>query len=205
MHGPIGNRCLVSRSLPMVAAVPRPSLATSSDVRFPALSSESKPVFHQFSVPSACSLMADSSACCSLCLRCMSLTSAGVVRVHGPVGRRCQGSSKPPRGFSERQTSVPSGEADQQQGVTPPSQPSVVSLPQGEPVVVQHLSVVSVLRRIPKAIREQCSSKPASILEEVERSNDALGTDCFNLPLAVYGCHIEGILISLSLARSSIR
>ena len=92
VHGPIGNRCLVSRSLPTVAAVPRPSLATSSDVRFPALSSESKSVFHQFSVPSACSLMADSSACCLLCLRCMSLTSAGVVRVHGPVGRRCQGS-----------------------------------------------------------------------------------------------------------------
>ena len=98
VHGPVGNRCLVSRSLPTVAAVPRPSLATSSDVRFPAR--ESKPVFHQFSVPSACSLVADSSACCSLCLRCMSLTSAGVMRVHGPVGRRCLGSGKPPRGFS---------------------------------------------------------------------------------------------------------
>ena len=41
VHGPIGNRCLGSRSLPTVAAVPHPSLAiaTSSDVRSPALSS----------------------------------------------------------------------------------------------------------------------------------------------------------------------
>ena len=146
--------------------------------------------------------MADSSACCSLCLRCMSLTSAGVMRVHGPVGRRCQGSGKPPRGVSARRTGVPSGEADQQRGATPSSQPSVVSLSQGEPAVVQHLPVVRVLRRIPKAAREQCSSKLASILEEVMRC--ALGTDCSNLPLAVCGCHIEGILISLSLARSRI-
>ena len=49
MHGPIGNRCLCSRSLPAVAAVPRPSQATSSDVHSPALSGESKPVFHQYS------------------------------------------------------------------------------------------------------------------------------------------------------------
>ena len=102
----------------------------------------------------------------------MSLTSAGVVRVLGPVGRRCHGSGKLPRGFSGRWTGVPSGEADQQQGVTPTSQPSVVSLSQDEPVVVQHLPVVRVLRRIPKAVREQCSSKLASILEEVEKSND---------------------------------
>ena len=188
VHGPVGNRCLVSRSLPTVAAVPRPSLATSPDVRFPAR--ESKPVFHQFSVPSACSLVADSSACCSLCLRCMSLTSVGVMRVHGPVGRRCPGSGKPPRGFSGQRTSVPSGEAGQHQGVTPPSQPSVVSLSQGEPAVVQHLPIVRVLRRIPKAAREQCSSKLTSILEEVERSNDVcswnrlfqFATSCLRLP-----------------------
>ena len=188
VHEPVGNRCLVSRSFPTVAAVPRPSLATSSDVRFPA--HESKPVFHQFSVPSTCSLVADSSACCSLCLRCMSLTSAGVMRVHGPVGRRCPGSGKPPRGFSGQRTSVPSGEADQHQGVTPPSRPSVVSLSQGEPAAVQHLPIVRVLRRIPKAAREQCSSKLTSILEEVERSNDVcswnrlfqFSTSCLRLP-----------------------
>ena len=41
MDGPIGNRCLGSRSLPTIAAVPRPSqaIATSSDVRSTALSS----------------------------------------------------------------------------------------------------------------------------------------------------------------------
>ena len=134
--------------------------------------------------------MADSSACCSLCLRCMSLTSAGVVRVHGPVGRRCQGSGKPPRGVSARRTGVPSGEADQQRGATPSTQPSVVSLSQGEPAVVQHLPVVRVLRRIPKAAREQCSSKLASILEEVMRSNEVgswnrlfqFTTTCLRLP-----------------------
>ena len=138
----------------------------------------------------ACNLVADSPACCSLCLRCMSLTSAGVMRVHGPMGRRCPGSGKPPRGFSGQRTSVPSGEAVQHQGVTPSSQPSVVSLSQGEPAVVQHLPIVRVLRRIPKAAREQCSSKLTSILEEVVRSNDVcswnrlfqFATSCLRLP-----------------------
>ena len=89
-----------------------------------------------------------------------------------------------------KRTSVLSGEADQHQGVTPPSQPSVVSLSQGEPAVVQHLPIVRVLRRIAKAAREQCSSKLTSILEEVERSNDVcswnrlfqFATSCLRLP-----------------------
>ena len=125
-----------------------------------------------------------------LILVCLSLTSAGVMRVHGPMGRRCPGSGKPPRGFSGQRTSVPSGEADQHQGVTPSSQSSVVSLSQGEPAVVQHLPIVRVLRRIPKAAREQCSSKLTSILEEVVRSNDVcswnrlfqFATSCLRLP-----------------------
>ena len=49
VHGPVGNRCPGSRSFPAVAAVPLPSIATSSDVRSSALPSESNPDFHQYS------------------------------------------------------------------------------------------------------------------------------------------------------------
>ena len=56
--------------------------------------------------------------------------------------------------------SVHSGKADQHQGVTPPFLPSVVSLSQGEPAVVQHLRVVRVLRRIPKAVHLGSSVAP---------------------------------------------
>ena len=49
MHGSVGNRCSGSPSLPAVATVPLPSLATSSDVCSPTLPSELNPDFHQYS------------------------------------------------------------------------------------------------------------------------------------------------------------
>ena len=47
---------------------------------------------------------------CSVCLRGLSVTTAGLIRVHGPVGDRC-GSRKPPKqpDASPRLTSSSSG------------------------------------------------------------------------------------------------
>ena len=33
---------------------------------------------------------------CSVCLRSISVTSAGLVRAHGPLSHRCPGSNEPP-------------------------------------------------------------------------------------------------------------
>ena len=41
--------------------------------------------------------MADASSFCSVCLRSLSLTSAGLIRAHGPISSRCLGSGKLPR------------------------------------------------------------------------------------------------------------
>lgn len=119
--------------------------------------------------------MADeqNAAVCSVCLRSICLTSAGVVRSHGPVSRRCQGSGRPPRARSGN-GSTGGGQPCGKSPSSPPSPTSqlVSSLPQGQgqgavATDFTDLPEVRVLRRIPKAAREQCSLKLASILEDV--------------------------------------
>ena len=88
------------------------------------------------------------SAVCAVCLRVLSATSAGVLRTHGPVSARCQGSGKPPR--PPEQVVQPSAGAGPEL-ISPPvssPSPSLATIPSGR-----------VIRRIPKSARQLCVSK----------------------------------------------
>ena len=87
------------------------------------------------------------SAVCAVCLRVLSATSAGVLRAHGPVSARCQGSGKPPRPPEQVvqpmvQPSAGAGPELISPPVSSPS-PSLATIPSGR-----------VIRRIPKSARQ---------------------------------------------------
>ncbi len=96
--------------------------------------------------------MADSDragqAVCLVCLRKICLTSSGVIRSHGPAGRRCKGAGKPPKVIN-------SNSGEPQEHDNPPSQSqlseSLVPIPiEAHQGVVECLPDVTVVKRIPK-------------------------------------------------------
>ncbi len=86
---------------------------------------------------------------CSVCLRKICPTSSGVIRSHGPAGRRCKGAGKPV---------INSNSDEPQDHDNPPSQSqpseSLVPIPieAHQEVVVECLPDVTVVKRIPKAM-----------------------------------------------------
>ena len=89
------------------------------------------------------------------------------LRVHASVVRRCLGSGKLPRTTGKRQIAASHTENVQPRGCSSSSWSSVECSPQIQPSVVQQLPMV---KRIPKAAREQCSLRVTSTLEEVVRT-----------------------------------
>ena len=150
-----------------------------------------------------------SSAACAVCRRIISLTAAGVVRLHGPVASRCPGSRRPPttteallsssfsRGLQRddqgRQlttteallSSSPSRGLQRDDPGGQPSQPPLEAL-----LPLPPRCEVRITKRIPRASRAQTGTKLASILEAVTRANDHASWDrllrfcsrCFKVP-----------------------
>ena len=112
-----------------------------------------------------------SRAICSVCLRSFSVTSTGLVRAHGPLSCRCSGSNQPPaparRPGASPAATAPRG--DDAQLSPPVSAPTVPSNSESSPPFSFRPS--KILKRIPRASREQCLSKLATILEGVVTSN----------------------------------
>ena len=105
-------------------------------------------------------------SCCASCLRSTSMTSAGVIRWHSPVGNRCPGSGKPPRLPTNSTLSTS----------PPPRSPRSLQM-KSEGLTQRQASLrpivrVRIVKRIPKGVRYQCKMKLTSILESVVGNND---------------------------------
>ena len=99
-----------------------------------------------------------SRAPCHICLRPMPLRKDGAVRVHGPVGQRCPGSGSPPLPHD-----TSSADAPRQTGTQTPTPMEDFST----------LPYVRLLKRLPRASRDQSARKLATILDEVTVVNSA--------------------------------
>ena len=111
------------------------------------------------------------SGVCSVCLRSMSVTSAGVVWIHGPGSSRCPGSGRPPKTSNgDNGASVSVFSSPRGQGREPP--PSAADS-QGEQLSSQFSFKprVKIVKRIPRASRDLVRSKLTSLLEGVVSSN----------------------------------
>ena len=132
---------------------------------------------------------------CAVCFRPISVTSAGLIRQHGPFHSRCPGSRNPPGG------AVPSGPLAQQPQPTSPNggptttTPTVTqaNAPQSRPqpsISGPSCPPVKIIRRIPKASRAPAGRKLINILETIVNTNAPaawdrllhLGTRCFRAP-----------------------
>ena len=130
---------------------------------------------------SAASIVSPSPSC-SVCHRAISVTAAGLVRLHGPVHSRCPGSHKPPALQIQSTPSHPPGDSGDNCGLSPSQyhSPSPVLPPR---------STVAILKRIPCVCREASAKELASILEVIVRLNNhlswyrllRLATRCFHV------------------------
>ena len=122
---------------------------------------------------------------CSVCRRTISLTTAGVLRLHGPVASRCPGSRRPPSIHPASASPPPASR---------PCLPEIGS--SGQPALLLSEAPlppkcpVGIIKRIPRASREPAGVKLATILEAVSRDNDHAAWDrllrfcsrCFRAP-----------------------
>ena len=124
-----------------------------------------------------------SSGPCSVCHRSIAVTSAGLVRQHGPVFSRCPESRQPP---AVGATTSISPASDQQ-----PLSPGGTSVEDLEPCLsLPPRSTVKFLKCLPRASREQAGKKLAAILDGVVSRNDyaswerllLFSTRCFRHP-----------------------
>ena len=104
---------------------------------------------------------------CSVCLRTFCVTSAGLVRTHGPQCRRCPGSNRSPE---QPEPGSPQPPLSQESGVrlAPPLQ---------APIPFQQDSfsfkpLAKILKRIPRASRGQAGSKLTLVLNVIVNKND---------------------------------
>ena len=141
---------------------------------------------------------------CALCLRSMSTTATGLLRIHGPLIARCPGSGKPPRPLASSRIS-PSMPTSASSPVLAPAVPSPASTPSP---VLPTIPRNRVLKRIPKAARHQCSARLATVLGDVVRHNSVeawsrlflFAPRCLRLPQR--GKHPESLS---SLVRQQLR
>ena len=92
-------------------------------------------------------------ALCNVCLRSMPLRKDGTIRVHGPVGDRCPGSGSLPFPRDPSSIDVPPRTYDQAST---------------EDLTVDFFTLpyVRILKRIPRASRDQSARKLATILDD---------------------------------------
>ena len=118
--------------------------------------------------------MAAASGVCSVCLSDFSVNISGLIRSHGPVHSRCQGSGRPPRNASQSppagsQLSAASSPASPPRGR--PLSSTLPTAPATPQVYMESIQAVSVLKRIPKGARQQCLVKFCAIIDEVVTHN----------------------------------
>ena len=118
--------------------------------------------------------MAAASCVCSVCLRGFSVTISGLIRSHGPVHSRCQGSGRPPRNASQSppagsQLSAASSPASSPRGQPLPS--TLPTAPAPPLVYMESIKPVAVIKLIPKGARQQCLVKFCVIIDEVVTHN----------------------------------
>ena len=122
-----------------------------------------------------------SGAVCAVCRRVFTLTKAGLVRTHGPVGSRCPGSRASPAsgpGVPQAPSNVPTaglilpdpGEAEDT---------LILEFP------LRHST--RILKRIPRGLREGEAKKLASLVEVVFARNDRPGA-VFRIPCLLPSC-----------------
>ena len=123
-------------------------------------------------------MASESRSACSVCLRSVSVGSTGLIRVHGPVTNRCQGSHQPPassrpltlttaRHAPTRGVDAGSRTADGKSTETPSSAGELSLCDFG----FGWFPRVKILKRLPRASREPANLKLASILEGVVNTN----------------------------------
>ena len=141
-----------------------------------------------------------SNASCSVCCRVISLTTAGVLRLHGPVASRCSGSRRPPSFHPAPASPPPASRPHCRPEIGSSGQPALLlseaPLPPKCPV--------GIIKRIPRASRELAGVKLATILEAVSRDNDHAAWDrllrfcsrCFRSPPR--GGHRRSLAIAIN-------
>ena len=116
-----------------------------------------------------------SRAPCPGCRRLMPVTKAGLIRVHGPVSKRCTGFGRPPSLIE--QTADCEALSSLQ---CPPPTPHPIERYLADPpyihTVPRRLSC-KVLKRIPRASRMPAANKLATILDDIVRRNDDASWD----------------------------
>ena len=105
---------------------------------------------------------------CSICFRSISVTAAGLIRCHGPVGNRCLGSGKSRKQLNAV-LSPPSPVSNKDSTPLPRACPTTSSASVVACEFIESILAVRVLERIPKAARHQCRLKLTTILEAVVR------------------------------------
>ena len=118
-----------------------------------------------------------SPSACVICHRLIAVTTAGLIRQHGPVRARRPGSGQSPANPSSVPESSQASSRGNGSAVSGSSQtlpgPAANSLPPDVfPSFLSTCSSVNILKRIPKASREQCGRKLAAILHAVVSKND---------------------------------
>ena len=106
-----------------------------------------------------------------MCLRYIAVTNSGVVRTHGPIGSRCQGSGRQPR--APVSSPLTRGASSSQSpsasfSVLPESSSSRVTVPsQSQPSPFEAIPPLAVLKRIPRSARPLAASILGSILADI--------------------------------------
>ena len=113
-------------------------------------------------------LMDPSRAPCAVCKRLMPVTRTGLIRVHGPLDNRCDGSRVPPG-------SLPSDSDCGNSQILPPLVSDAPPSPQG--ALSPPKLAARTIKKIPRAARELAAKKLAGILGQVVASNDLASWD----------------------------
>ena len=113
-------------------------------------------------------------AVCEVCGRCMPVTKAGLLRVHGPLSNRCEGSGMSPT-LSSLSIATTQDTTVVSSGLSPADSQPPASFPSDSLLTLFRRSSTSakILKRIPRASRHLAASKLASILNDVTQQNDA--------------------------------
>ena len=121
---------------------------------------------------------------CSVCSRCMPVTGAGVLRVHGPLSNRCAGSGMCPSSASSAAatattttTTTLMADANGANGQDPTPVPGPFPSESLLQLFRRTSTSVKVVKRIPRASRHFAATKLAHVLDGVTEHNDATSWD----------------------------
>ena len=101
---------------------------------------------------------------CVACSRVISVTRAGLVHVHGPIGNRCPGSQCLPAASASSSSSSTALPSSVPQSPPSSSLSDITDLPPRP--------AVKILKRVPRASREVAAKKLATVVGNVVNCND---------------------------------